>query len=162
MQRPSDHLVVDRADRLPDADGLDGQRVRRFRIAIVEQREHRGARGEKGMLGGIGLAVQQSARALQPAFGDALFAAERGAVPGEPDRDASGRRLIAALAIGAKRALARIEDDLGEVEPPGREAETFERLRRFLNGEQPLEGALRLLPLAGLEGRAAPARSSTG
>jgi len=43
------------------------------------------------------------------------------------------------LTIGAKRALARIEDDFGEVEPPGRKAQTFERLRRFFNGEQSLE-----------------------
>ena len=60
VQRASHHLIIDRADRLPDADGLEGQRVRRFRIAIVEQREHRGTRGEEGMFGGIGLAVQQS------------------------------------------------------------------------------------------------------
>ena len=59
------------------------------------------------------------------------------------------------MTIGAKRALARIEDDLGEVEPPGRKTQTFEPLRRFFNGEQPLERALRLLPGAGVQGRAA-------
>jgi hypothetical protein len=63
------------------------------------------------------------------------------------------------LTIGAKRALARIEDDLGEVEPPGRKAQTFERLRRFFNGEQPLERALRLLP--GARAARPAARSST-
>src|SRR4029450_8222734 len=48
VQWASYHLVGDRADRLPDADGLEGKRVGDFRIAIVEQGEHRGAGGEKG------------------------------------------------------------------------------------------------------------------
>jgi len=50
VQCPSDHLVIDRADRRSDADRLEGQRVGGFRIAIVEKGEHRIACGEKGVL----------------------------------------------------------------------------------------------------------------
>ena len=62
--------------------------------------------------------------------------------------------MIAAAAIRAERALARIEDDLGQVQPPRRQAQTFECFRCFLDREQSLEGLLRLRPGAGLEGRA--------
>ena len=122
-----------------------------FRVAVVEQGEHRRPRGEKGVLRRVGLSFQQPARALEPAFGDTLFAAERGAVPGDPDCDAGGRRVIAAAAIGTKGALARIEDDLGEVEPPRRQAQTFERFGRLLDRQQPFEGFLRLRPGSGFE-----------
>ena len=74
--------------------------------------------------------------------------------PRPADRDARRRRLIAPAAIGAERALARIEDDFGQVQPPRRQAQTFERFRRFLDREQAFEDLLCLLPRAGLEGRA--------
>ena len=130
-------------------------------IAIVEQGEYRGAFGQKGVFRRIGLASSRRRARCEPAVGDACFAAEGGAVPGQPDRHAGGRALVAAAAVGAIGALARIEHHLREVEPPGRQAETFERLRRFLNGEQPLEGALRVLPLASVQAARPPARSST-
>ena len=59
---------------------------------------------------------------------------------------------VAAAAVGAIGALARIEHDVREVEPPRRQAETFERFRRFLDRQRPFEGVLRLLPGARLEG----------
>src|SRR4030095_13949606 len=96
----------------------------------------------------IRASVEQTTRSLQPALGNAFLCTERGTVPREPDGHASRRSLIAALAVGTEGALARVEHDLGEIEPPCGEAETFERLRRFLHRQQVLENAVRLRPIA--------------
>lgn len=83
---------------------------------------------------------------LVSGVGDAFFTAEGGAVPANPDRDARGRHLIAAVAVGAIGALARIEHDVREVEPPRGEAEALQRFRCFLDRQRTFERALRLLP----------------
>ena len=140
-ERASDHLVVDGADGLRDADRLPGERFRSFRIPIVQQREHGVASGEKRVLRRVGLSFQQTAGALEPAFGDAFFAAERGAVPRHPDGDAGGGSVIAAAAVAAKRAFARVEHHVREVEPPRGEPKPFERLGRLFDLQETLERA---------------------
>jgi hypothetical protein len=104
------------------------------------------------MLHGLRLPIEQTTRALQPAFGHTVFPTERGAVPGDPDRNPGGWQHLATIAIGEIRPLPRIEHDLGKIEPPGGDAEPFERLRCRLARQCPLEGELRLQPIAGLEG----------
>ena len=152
VQRAADHLVVDRADRPADANGFGRQRFGFFRIAVVQEGEDRGASGQKSVFGGVRLPFQQAARALEPALGDAFFAPERGTVPCDPDGDPGGRQLIAAAAVRAIRALAGIEHDGRQIEPPRRQAEAFERFRRFLGLHRPFEGLERLLPGSRLEG----------
>src|SRR6266850_3216801 len=151
-QRPSEHFVVDRAEQLSDANRLDGQRFGGFGVAVVEKGERGGARRQKRMLRRFGLPVEQPAGTVKPSPRDTFFAAERGAVPRDPDGDPRGRHQIAAVAILAIGTLPRIEDDAGEVEPPRGEAETLQCLRRLLGRQCALEGVLRLLPGSRVEG----------
>ena len=87
--------VVDRTDRLSDADGFFSERRRFLRVAVVEQREDRATRGEKGVFRRVGLALEQTARTFEPAFRDAFFSAKRAAVPRDPDSHPGCRYLIA-------------------------------------------------------------------
>ncbi len=83
--------------------------------------------------------LEQPPRALQPAVRDRVFTAERPAVPREVDGDTRGAGAIVALAVQAVRTFTRVEEDLGKIEPPRRDAETFERFRTFAQGQRGLE-----------------------
>ena len=61
------------------------------------------------------------------------------------------RAAEATFAVAAVGPFARIEDELSEIEPPGRQTEAFERLQRFFIGEGCLERALCLFPVASRE-----------
>ena len=67
-------------------------------------------------------------RPLEPAVRNRLLAAERRRIPGEPHGHPRRAQAIVALAIEAIRAFADVEDDVGQIEPPGGEPQTFERL----------------------------------
>src|SRR6185503_17860227 len=104
------------------------------------------------MLSGVRASVEQAARPLQPALGDAFFSAEGGTVPGEPDGDAGRGILIAAVTIGAEGALTRVEHDLAAIEPPRGEAEAFERLRDLLDRQDAFERPLCVRPRTCVQG----------
>jgi hypothetical protein len=50
VQRASNHLVVDRTNRLSNANRFNGRTFGGLGIAVVEQGKDRRPRGEKGML----------------------------------------------------------------------------------------------------------------
>src|SRR6185436_11534556 len=101
------------------------------------------------------LALEQTTRALEPAVGDGVLAAERPAVPGQPHRHARRRGPLAALLIELVRALPRLEHHVGIVQPPGGGAEAFERFGGFLFVERSLKGLARFDPRAAFERRGA-------
>jgi hypothetical protein len=70
---------------------------------------------------------------LQPSVGHAPFTAKGGTVPRDPDGDARRRDLIATAAVPTIGALARVEYDVCQVEPPGGKTEPFERFRRLFD-----------------------------
>ena len=144
----ADHLVVHGARRLSDTHDLGRQLLRLVGIAVVEERPDAGARSEPGVLGSIGQALEETPRPLQPAVGHRLLAAERRRVPRQPHRQSRRAQAVAALAIAAVGALARVEHDVGKIEPPRREAKTFERLGTFLQPQHVFERLVRGFPLA--------------
>ena len=159
VQRAPDHLVVHGAERLADPHGLGCERRRRFRVAVVQQREDSAAQREPRMFGRIGLPFQKAVRPLEPSVRNGLFTAERGRIPGEPDRQTRRAHLIVTLAIQAVRALADVEHDVGLIEPPGREPQALERLGRFLDLQRRIEREARRRPVAA--GKRCPARIKT-
>ena len=121
-------------------------------IAVVEQRPDAGARRQPRVLRRIGHVLEQPSRALQPAVGDRLLAAERGRIPGEPDGQARRAASIAALAVGAIGAFADVEHRVGEIEPPGGQPQPLERLGLLaFAGRQGFERLQRRVPLAAIE-----------
>jgi len=81
-----------------------------------------------------------------------MLAAKCRRIPGEPHGYSSGSRSIVLFVIPAIRALARVEHDVGQIEPPRRKPETFERLARVFNGERRLEGTPCVFPLGASKG----------
>jgi hypothetical protein len=71
-------------------------------------------------------AHEGSPSALQPPVGHSVFATERPVVPREPHGDPGRRSTVAIRQIQAIRTLARIEDNVGEIEPPAGGGESFE------------------------------------
>jgi hypothetical protein len=69
---------------------------------------------------------------LQPPVRNRLLAPERRRIPGEPEGHPRCPQAIVALTIDAIRAFADVEHDVGQIEPPGGEPQTFERLGIFL------------------------------
>jgi hypothetical protein len=67
---------------------------------------------------------------------------------GDPDRDARGDAAIPAIAVEPIRALARDEDDVGEVEPPAGKAQSLKGLGALPLAERLLERPARGLPVA--------------
>jgi hypothetical protein len=82
-----------------------------------------------------------------------VLAAKSPAVPGEPDGDTACRRHLATLDVDAVRALARVKDEVGEIEPPRGGAEAFERFRTVTQANRVFEGVAGLLPGAARERR---------
>ena len=62
---------------------------------------------------------EQAPRALQPSVRHRVLAAKRPAVPGQPDGHAGGIAVSPAIEIQPVRALACVEHDICEIEPPG-------------------------------------------
>ncbi len=155
VQRASDHFVVDRAERLANPHGLGGKRLSRVRIAIVEQREDPASQRQPRMFGRVGMAVQDPAGLLEPSVGDRLFTAERGGVPGEPDRHPRRAEAVVALSIDAIGALPDVEHHVGQIEPPGGEAEAFERLGVLFDAQMRFERDVRRWPVAAAKRRPA-------
>src|SRR5262249_21634980 len=85
----------------------------------------------------------QAARSLEPSVRDGKCAAEVELVGGKPGCHSGCARRVSPTAIEAKRALARIEGRLRVIEPPGRPAQSLQRLWCFLSHERRRE------PLAG-------------
>ncbi len=155
VQGAADHLVIDLSDRLADANRFCGERLGLFGVAVIDQGEDRGTRSEEGVFRAVGLSFEQAARALDPAVGDAGFAAKGSAVPRNPDRHAACRHHVAAVAVGLVGALARIEDDGRQVQPPRSQAEPFQGFRRLLGREGPFERLPGLQPGPRFEGHPA-------
>lgn len=122
--------------------------VRSIRIAIVQQRERAFAELEPRELGDVAGALEQRAGPLEPAAGDGVLAAEGPRVPGEPDGGAGGGGTVAAVAVQSVRALARVKDDVGEIEPPAGKPEPLESFRTLARGQRPLERGARVAPRA--------------
>src|SRR5712671_1413042 len=103
----------------------------------------------------IRLALQEPSSPLEPPVRDRLLAAERRRIPGEPDRHPRRSQAIVALTIDAMRAFTDIEHDIGQVEPPGGEPQTFECFGGFLGLQGHFEGEAGRLPIATTERRPA-------
>ena len=116
---------------------------------------HSIARGKERMFRRFRLTFEETPRTLQPPLRHAFFTAEGGAVPRDPDGNTGGGDVVAAAAIAPERAFARVEDDVGAIEPPGGQAEAFERFRRLFDLQRALERALCVRPCSRLE-RGAP------
>src|SRR6476646_10681632 len=91
---------------------------------------------------------QQPMSPLQPPVRNRLLAPERGRIPGEPEGHPRCPQAIVALTIDAIRAFADVAHDLGQVEPPGGEPQTFERLRILLGLQRQFEREAGRLPVA--------------
>src|SRR5207253_1369801 len=89
--------------------------------------------------------------ALQPAAGHRVLAAERPAVPRDPDGEARRTRMIALVQIEPIGALTRAEDTLGIVEPPRGKPEALERCRTFTNRQRLHEQVAGVRPCAARE-----------
>jgi hypothetical protein len=77
-----------------------------------------------------------------------VLAAEGPGIPGDPDRDARGAPAIAPILVEPIRALARVEDQVGEVEPPSGKAQSLAGLGALPLEEGLLERRPRGLPVA--------------
>ena len=95
-----------------------------------------------------GRSVQQPMSPLQPPVRNRLLAPERRRIPGEPDGHPRCPQAIVALTIDAIRAFADVEHDVGQIEPPGGEPQTFERLGIFLGLQRQFEREAGRLPVA--------------
>ena len=107
------------------------------------------------MLGRWRLILEQPARTLQPAGRDRLLAAKRRRVPCEPHGHTRRGRSIVLFVIEAIGPLARIEHDVGEIEPPCGEPKPFERFAGLLGRQRGLECAPGLFPITSRECRVA-------
>jgi len=148
LDRHAKHFEIDVADLARDANPFRGQPVRPVRIAIFHQTQRSFPDIEPGLFGTFWKAGEQASRALQPAVGDCVLAAECPCVPGEPNGYSRGRLPIAPLAVQAVGTFARIEDGFGVIEPPRGERESLERLRTVALAQHRLKRAERIRPRA--------------
>ena len=155
VERTSDHLEVGGAERVPDSNRFGRELLGPPRIAIVEQRKDAAAQREPRVFRGFGTALEEAMRALQPTVCHRVLAAERRRVPGQPHRNPRGSERIVALAINAVGALPHIEDDVSEIEPPGGETQSFERLGLFLYLKRRFKCQASRLPISAIERRTA-------
>ncbi len=148
MQRAADHFVVDRTERLANPHRLGGKRFGRVRIVVVEQREDPASQRQPRMFDGVRMALENPTGLLEPSVGDRLFTAERGGIPGKPDRHARRAEAVVALSIDAIGAFADVEHHVGQIEPPGGHAEAFERLGILVDAQTRFEREVGRWPVA--------------
>ncbi len=153
--RAPQHLDVEAARRLRGTNALHRVCVRAVRIAFLEQRERPRTAFQPGAFDARGLLLEQPARALQPAVRHGALTAERPAVGREPHRHTCGAELIAGRKKETIGALARVEHDVAEIEPPRGEAQSFERVSRLALAERRLERVASLRPRAARQRRLA-------
>ena len=114
------------------------------------------------MFGRIRTALQEPMSPLEPPVRNRLLAPERRRVPGEPDGHPRRSQAVVALTIDAIRAFADVEHDVGQIEPPGGEPQTFERLGIFLGLQRQFEREAGRLPVATTKRRPAGIETVTG
>ena len=131
MQRAPDHLVVHRAQRPSDPAASAASRARFLRIALVQQRERAAAQRQPGVRGGIGLPVEQAMGPLQPAVRRRLRSPRNAAVSQASQTATRAAPMLSPRSRQAIGALAHVEQDVGEIQPPRRDAQPFERFGRF-------------------------------
>src|SRR5688500_16158098 len=83
--------------------------------------------GEPARFGSGTQVVHQSLCALQPASADGLLSSEK-MVPTERGGDPRGSASITRCPVALERSKARVERRCDVVQPPGRRAESLERL----------------------------------
>src|SRR4029077_13277038 len=138
--------------RLRHGDARGRMTERLVGVAVLEQRERAFAEFEPRELRNLSVALEQAPRALQPTIGDGVLAPEGPVVPSHPDGDSRRAHGVLAILIQAVSSLPYVEHDGGEIEPPGGDAEPFERLRRLLLRYRALERLARFRPGATFEG----------
>ena len=148
VERASNHLVIHRPERLTDPHGVRCEFFRFLRVSIVEQGEDTSPQRQPRMFCRIRKTLQQAMCPLQPPVRNCLLAPERRRVPGEPDGHPRRSEAVVAFTIQAVRAFAGVEHDVGQVEPPGGQAQTFERLGIFSGLQRRFERDAGGLPVA--------------
>jgi len=103
----------------------------------------------------IRTALQEPTSPLEPPVRDRLLAPERCSIPGEPYGHPRCSEAIVALTIDAIRAFADVEHDVGQIEPPGGEPQTFERVGIFVGLQRHFEREAGRLPVASTKRRPA-------
>ena len=139
VRRGDEHRALEReAEDLEVRDGeapaeLGGERREAARGGAVARRvgEEPVVECEPAVIRARLQLVEQAMGAPEPAVRDRGGAVEVELVGGDPRRHAGGGRRVALGAVEPVRALARGEDRLRVVEPPGRPAQALERLRRL-------------------------------
>jgi hypothetical protein len=149
------HLHVGVADLARDADALGRERVRAVGVVVLEEAQRALPDVQPRAFRAGWMVLEQPASALQPAAGHGVLAAEGPVIPGQPDGDPGRAGGVIAFAVKAERPLARVEHDVREIQPPRRQAQPLERLRRFAGGERGVERRARLGPGCPREGRGA-------
>ena len=148
VQRASDHFVVHRPERLSNPHGFGCEFFRLVRVSIVEQREDAAPQRKPGMFCRIRTALEEPMGPLEPPVRNRLLAPERRRIPGEPDGHPRRSQAVVAFTIEAIRAFADVEHDVGHVEPPGGEPQTFECRGIFPGLERFFERETGRLPVA--------------
>ena len=102
-------------------------------IAVLEQAESGFAQLEPGAFRAVGGASSRSRRA-RPSQPLPTKSSPRNDQQSHPIQTATraAETLVAAGEVGAIGALAGVEDDVGEIEPPGGKPQALERLGIFL------------------------------
>ncbi len=144
--RSAQHLEVDASRLLCNADAFVSQHECTLRIAFFEQAQRALTYFEPRPFGAGRMMLQKAARPLQPAIGNRMLSPESPGVPRQPHGHARRPRVIALAKIQTISTLSRIENEVGEIEPPRSDSQTFQRFRCFTIAECMLESRTRVHP----------------
>src|SRR6185295_14102604 len=103
----------------------------------------------------IRAALQEPMSPLEPPVRNRLLAPERRGIPGEPYGHPRRAQAVVALTVDAICALADVEHDVSKIQPPGGEAQAFERFGILLGLQRRFERAAGRRPVATAERRPA-------
>jgi hypothetical protein len=114
--------------------------MRSIGISMLKQRECPFATLQPRELGANGKAIKQTASPLQPTVGNSTFSPKCPAVPRQPYGDARRGCLVFGFEKQTIRSFTRVEDEIGQIEPPRSESQAFQSCGSFLLTNRNLKG----------------------